>query len=41
MCSSKRIRGRITLFGNDVEITSVYDLAEWMDENSKVVMLGS
>ncbi len=24
-----------------VEITSVYDLAEWMDENSKVVMLGS
>lgn len=25
----------------DVEITSVYDLAEWMDENSKVVMLGS
>lgn len=25
----------------NVEITSVYDLAEWMDENSKVVMLGS
>lgn len=24
-----------------VEITSVYDLAEWMDENSKVVILGS
>jgi tRNA 2-thiouridine synthesizing protein D len=24
-----------------VEITSVYNLAEWMDENSKVVMLGS
>jgi tRNA 2-thiouridine synthesizing protein D len=24
-----------------VEITSVYDLAEWMDENSKVIMLGS
>ncbi len=24
-----------------VEITSVYDLAEWIDENSKVVMLGS
>ena len=24
-----------------VEITSVYDLAEWMDENSKVVLLGS
>jgi tRNA 2-thiouridine synthesizing protein D len=25
----------------EVEITSVYDLAEWMDENSKVVLLGS
>lgn len=24
-----------------VEITSVYDLAEWMDDNSKVLMLGS
>ncbi|UTB32779.1 MAG: DsrE family protein [Methanobacterium sp. ERen5] len=24
-----------------VEITSVYDLAEWMNENSKVVLLGS
>lgn len=24
-----------------IEITSVYDLAEWMDENSKVIMLGS
>lgn len=28
-------------FLEGVEITSVYDLAEWMDENSKVVMLGS
>lgn len=24
-----------------VEITSVYDLAEWMDDSSKVIMLGS
>ena len=24
-----------------VEITSIYDLAEWMEENSKVIMLGS
>ncbi|MBI5460270.1 DsrE/DsrF/TusD sulfur relay family protein [Methanobacterium sp.] len=24
-----------------VQITSVYDLAEWMDENNKVVILGS
>lgn len=24
-----------------VQITSVYDLAEWMDENSKVIILGS
>lgn len=26
---------------NDVEITSVYDLADWMDENNKVIILGS
>lgn len=30
-----------SLYLEGVEITSVYDLAEWMDENSKVVILGS
>ncbi|NYB51329.1 MAG: DsrE family protein [Methanobacteriaceae archaeon] len=40
-CAAARGYSDQSHYVRGVEITSVYDLAEWMDEKSKVVILGS